>query len=161
MIPEEQAEMELGKSIQDLAEKYQSEPFQPHLTLAGIPHWTEEQMVKEIQKISGSTLPIELFLEKVQCKRFPYQKITIEVERTEELHALHQETDRLFGGDYSKTEYPHISLLYSTLECGGLQKTVSQLNEQIPPKVLLDRIALIRCKGTPEAWRTLYMRKLG
>lgn len=150
-----------SRIINSLAEKFISEPFQPHLTLAGVPDWDEERMVEEVKNIAGSTSQLELPLEKVRCKHSPYQKITVEVERAEALSSLHQRTNNHFEGSYSKTDYPHISLLYSHLECEGLQQIISEINEYIPQKVLLNRIALVRCKGTPDDWRTLYIGKMG
>lgn len=150
----------LSRIIKNLAETYHSESFQPHLTLAGVPDWTEEQMVHGIKRLAATVSPLELSLEKIHCKRSPYQKITIEVERSGALNTLHQKIDKLFGGNYSKTKYPHISLLYSRLECNDLQQVASEIKYRLPPKSILDRIALIRCKGTPEEWRTLYIGKM-
>lgn len=151
----------LSGIIKNLAETYHSESFQPHLTLAGVPDWAEEQMVQGIKRLAAAVSPLELSLEKIHCKRSPYQKITVEVEKSEALNALHQKIDKIFGGNYSKTKYPHISLLYSRLKCKDLQQVASEIRHRLPPKSVLDRIALIRCKGTPEDWRTLYIGEMG
>lgn len=143
-----------------MAEKHHTQPFQPHITLAGVPDWPEDEMIETVKEISKSTPPFQLAVKEVHCKSSPYQKITLEIEKSVDLNSLHQKTDTLFGGDFSKKEYPHISLLYSTMTCKHLQQDLAIIKKDLPQRIYLNRIALIRCKGTPEDWRTLYRSRL-
>lgn len=152
-----EAKVTFSQIIRQLAEKYHSISFQPHITLAGVPDWPEYEMIQAIQKIAVGTSPFELVAKKVHCKSSPYQKITLEVEKSGDLNALHKKTDTLFSGDFSKKEYPHISLLYSSLRCKDLQQQMADIEIDLPHKICLNRIALVHCKGTAEDWRTLYM----
>lgn len=160
MIFDEKSAKVFSRIINRLAEKYRSETFQPHLTLAGVPDWPEQRMIQAVEQIRCSTYPFELLTSKVRCKSFPYQKITLEVEKTEALESFHQEIDKIFEGDYSKKAYPHISLLYSPLSCKNLQNEWKEIEQGCPNDVLGNKIALVHCKGTPKDWRTLYIGKL-
>lgn len=146
--------------INELAEKYQSVAFQPHITLAGMPEWVEERIKNEVDRISDSISSFELPLKTVRCKNSPYQKLTIEVAESDKLNQIHQMIDAVFEGEYSKREYPHISFLYSTISCKNLQQERRKMDNYKPRKVVGNRIALVHCKGTPEKWRVLYRCKL-
>lgn len=117
-------------------------------------------IIETTAKIAEETPPLLLDTKQVYCKKPPYQKITLEVERSAELHAIHTKIDNLFGGEYSKKEYPHISFFYSLKPCDELQREVSKIGRIVPQKVLGQKIALVHCKGTPEVWRMLYEWKL-
>lgn len=160
MIPDAESEKKCVRIIQYLADKYQSVPFQPHITAAGVPDWSEEKVKQAVERIAGSTSQFKIRAKKVHCKSPPYQKLTLEVEKTAELHELHQRTDRGFKGDYSKKEYPHLSFLYSTIPCAELRYELKKVGNESLREINVKELALVRCKGTPEEWRTLYVWKL-
>ena len=160
MIPDEESTGKCSRIINRLAEKYQSVSFQPHITLSALPDWPKERIFETIGRIADTTSTPLLNTKKVQCKKAPYQKITLEIERSKELNVIFNKIDEHLGGDYSKREYPHISFFYSRLPCKELKHDVKELEKTIPGKVTGKRIALVHCKGTPEEWRMLYERKL-
>ncbi|MDX1641452.1 MAG: 2'-5' RNA ligase family protein [Balneolaceae bacterium] len=160
MIPDEKPESKYRRIIQGLAEKYQSEAFRPHITLAGVPDWTEERIIKSIEKIAEDSPPLQLSTGNIYCKQSPYQKITLGVLKSQKLDALHQRIDGAFRGNFSKKLYPHLSLLYSRMSCSDLHQEIQGLEKKVDGQILFNRIAFIQCKGTPEDWRTLYLERL-
>lgn len=111
-----------------------------------------------IDEIIEEVTPFELITQKVLCKPTPYQKITFGIRESPVLNYLHQKTDALFEGDYSKKDYPHISFLYSKIPCKNIDpEELDEIKRGTPKQVAFNRIALVHCKGTPEEWRMLYM----
>lgn len=155
-----ESEKECGRLVNYLAGKYQESSFLPHITLGGVPDWPDKNIKSALERIVGATAPFELHTKSVQCKSSPYQKVTLAIESSSELHRLHQKTDTVLKGDYSKKEYPHISFLYSSLSCEKLQDEVYEIEKIKPQKVAIKEIALFHCKGTPDKWRMLYTCRL-
>ena len=109
-------------------------------------------------EISGEVETFELSPRTVQCKSFPYQKITMGIKKSSALNHLHQTIDSRFKGNYSRRDYPHVSFLYSTMPCKKIdEEDLKEVERRCLPKISVNRIALVHCKGTPEEWRTLYM----
>lgn len=113
-----------------------------------------------MEKLASETSPFEVFAKDVQCKENSYQKITLEIEKTADLTSLHQKLDNVLSGEYAKKEYPHISFLYSTLPCKKVTDAVLQAERKQPRRIIVEKMALVHCKGTPKDWRTLYIWNL-
>lgn len=143
-----------------MAETYQSVSFTPHITLSGTPNWERNRIEKAIEEIADETQPLKLKTTSLRCSSNPYQKMTHGIQKTPRLSSLHQKTDAAFKGDYTKKAYPHISYLYSRLECSAISHEIKQAEKEAPQEILANRLALIRCKGTPEAWKTLTIWEL-
>lgn len=153
LIPDLESEKLCSAIIEELADTYQAPPFQPHITLAGVPDWPEERLNDTLITFTKSTSQFKLPAKHVRCGTFPYRKLTLEIEKTEELEALYQKVDELFEGQYSKRGYPHISFLYSSKPCDKLQDEVNRIERLRPSHIRADRVAMVQCKGTLEDWR--------
>jgi hypothetical protein len=146
--------------IHRLARTYQSVEFRPHITLSGTPGWTKKNIRSAIDEILLGVASLELKTGSIRCSSNPYQKLTQSIQTTNQLGALHQKMDTIFDGDYAKKTYPHISYLYSMLNCSKVSQSIKSIEKEAPKRVLANELALVRCKGTPEQWRMLFAWEL-
>jgi 2'-5' RNA ligase len=146
--------------IQRLARFYQSVLFTPHITLAGTPDWSVENINKVISGFISGISSFKLNTTSVRCSSNPYQKLTHSIQSTPELQEFHKKIDETFNGDFAKKEYPHISYLYSRLDCSKISHEIGKIEEVAPRQVFINRLVLVQCKGTPEDWRMLTTWKL-
>jgi hypothetical protein len=161
LILDDKSIIQCQSIIKRLAQTYQSVVFTPHITLSGTPDWAEEEIKTTIDEIVLDITPLELQTGSVRCSSNPYQKLTQGIRTTDQLGSLHQKVDTIFDGDYAKKTYPHISYLYSRLDCSNVSKSIESIEKEAPQNVLANQLALVRCKGTPEQWRMLNRWKLG
>lgn len=94
-------------------------------------------------------------LTKVKFEDFYYQAIILIADKTEELLTLNRRSRELYG--LNPTDYiPHLSLLYGDLTRGRKSKIARRLGLQLPERVTIDRLRLIRAEGSRvEDWITV------
>lgn len=155
MIFDEKSTRKCQSIIQKLAKTFQSVSFTPHITLSGTPDWAEDHIQSVTEKAIEGCLPLQLSTKSVHCSSNPYQKLTHAIQKTDPLRALHQKMDTCFDGDFAKKAYPHISYLYSKLSCERITSEIESFQKDTPKKVIANQLALVRCKGTPDMWRTV------
>lgn len=152
--------MQCQSIIKRLAKIYQSVEFTPHITLSGTPDWTDEKIKTTIDEIVSDITPLELQTGSIRCSSNPYQKLTHGIQTTDQLTSLHQKMNTIFDGDYANKAYPHISYLYSRLDCSNVLESIKSTEKEAPENILAVQLALVRCKGTPDQWRMLNTWKL-
>lgn len=146
--------------IEKLADQFHSVGFEPHITLASVPDWPKQKMTEKAGQIARMARPFSLKTSKVHCKSNPYQKLTLEIKKSDELERFHKLIDTVLEGDYSKKAYPHLSLLYSKLNCDKIHNHLTDIDLTYPAVISCNRLALLRCKGTPQNWEMLYSWEL-
>lgn len=160
LVFDEESTAQCQPIIQKLAKVYQSVEFTPHITLSGLSDWSLKKINNTIADIAGGISPLTLETTSVRCSSNPYQKLTQGIQTTVQLHNLHLKTDTSFEGDFANKVYPHISYLYSRLECSDVLQEIEQVEKEAPRKVLVNKLALVQCEGTPEEWSILSIWEL-
>jgi 2'-5' RNA ligase len=146
--------------IKKLAHRYQSYPFIPHITISRVPDWEKDQIKSAVDDVAAEVPAFDLPVKAVHCGDHPYQKITVEVKKTAELTNISDKLDDVFGGAFSKREYPHLSLHYSTRPCDHFSEELEKLESEIRSPINIDKLALIKLTETPDRWQVIYSRKL-
>ena len=151
-----ESEKDLGRTINELSKRFRAEPFQPHSTLASASELDKNELITAVRKLSDQIRVFNLMIGKIRCGEDPFQKVTVDLEYTEELLEVHRTADELLGGEYSKREYPHISLLYETMSCGELHGRLKLAEMDVPAQVKGTGLSLVHCKGSPNSWETVF-----
>lgn len=160
MILDDESTAQCQSIIKRLAETYKSVSFTPHITLAETPDWPLNAIIEATGYIAAETSPLFLETTAVRCSSNPYQKLTLGIQVSEELAILHKKADKQFKGDFAKTDYPHISFLYSRMECGKVDQEIENVKVDAPERIIANQLALVQCKGTPESWKTIFVWNL-
>jgi 2'-5' RNA ligase len=160
VLPDSGSGKHFSSLIGSLANRYNSFPFIPHITIAGVPDWESNEIKKAVNNISGNVEAFRLPVKKIQCGEHPYQKLTIAVEPNSGFKNILREIDHQFNGNFGKREFPHLSLLYSRLNCSGLQKEIENLPHKLPESIGVQTLALVKLDGTPDQWEIIHSRSL-
>jgi hypothetical protein len=70
-------------------------------------------------------------------------------------NSICKEVDRYTGAQHSKQNDPHISLLYSHLDCNQLTDKVLAVRKKIPEIVEICALAMVELQGGPGDWKIL------
>jgi hypothetical protein len=108
-----EADTLLRSVIAALAKRYGTMPFQPHLTVCGMP--TDDDTVVDATAAfvkSCDVLPLRVAKSGLSYSTSaPFKAVVIDIENTEELHNFRDGLRRITGAP--PFEPPHISLLYT------------------------------------------------
>jgi len=156
LIFDQESHKRISTIIDRLAEEFQSVSFLPHITLSSTPDWELDKINSEIENVVNKFSVLNLHGTTIRCSSHPYQKLTFGIKISEELLSFHKTMDACFGGDYSKKSYPHISFLYSRINCEIVEKEIAKMKLNPPKKVIAEKMALVQCRGTPENWKILF-----
>lgn len=151
LIPEKSQKDFFQKIINDLAKKYKSFSFEPHITLY---HFENNQNQKEIINLLEENLTNanKIF---VEFKKLDYSDIFTktlycQMKLNQKLINLYQKAKTVFSkfGEYQLN--PHLSLIYkNNMKVEDKEKEIKKLIRLIPKKIIFDKLALIiREKGS-------------
>lgn len=104
--------------IAELAARYGTAPFQPHLTVCSAPDLDSVRTEAAADYVRGSAL-LPFAVRKVGISystTTPFRAVVIDVENIPELNAFREALRRITGA--AEPEPPHISLLYTMSEHG-------------------------------------------
>lgn len=158
LLPDHKSAEFYRSEIERLSDQYQSFPFLPHITLSRVPDWNLPRLKTAVAQITEVAQQFFVQLTRVNCGDVPYQKITAEVQKTEQLRNLYDVTDNVLGGNFSKREYPHLSLHYSTGSCREFSAEIENLQGKLRSPIKIAQIALISLEGTPNQWKVVYSK---
>jgi hypothetical protein len=146
----------LSTIITQLAKKFGTAVFEPHLTmLGGIPITIQGAAIKMKELYVAATLPLILSLEAIEVGETFYQALYITCEPTKELIRTSTEVQKTFG--ITKQFQPHISLLYGDVSLEAREGIKKELKneEGLFAALSAERISLWHAKGTADHWKKL------
>jgi hypothetical protein len=150
------SEQRLQQEINRFAVEFGSVLFQPHITLASVDGtFDDDKLIDTANELNETLTPFTLHTGEIRCSSSPYQKLTIEIPHCDSLDLAHNLADQLLGGEVSKREYPHISLIYSLDPCSSVERFLEKESQPLPEEVKCMGVSLVQCKGVPQQWVTL------
>lgn len=161
LLPDEMSSTLIQSAIRSLSEIFSSVSFLPHITLTGIPEGPSFSILKGfIKDLSESVKTFSVHTNEVICGRAPYQRFKLEVEDNLNLFKLSAECDKKFKGDYSKYGDFHFSLFYGFNRCEEIRDRFEKIDVNLPSKLYVQKIAVVKLDGPPEKWEMIYSRNL-
>lgn len=145
------------KWISRLATTYNSPVFAPHVTLSRISDSAIDTETANNTLLKLADRHTSLFLDclTVECRDKPYQKIVIKTDDPVSLSDLHKSIDYLFGEPFSKKRDPHLSLLYNTLPCTVINKSLQPIKQALPARIHMSEISMVSLAGAPAEWKVV------
>ena len=107
---------QLRRLIESLARRFDTDAFDPHVTLLGSFVGEDDALAERAQALAARLQRWEIVLGAViSCPSSPnrYQRLFAEVEPTEPLTQAHAAARALFGATAADTYAPHVSLAYA------------------------------------------------
>lgn len=144
----------LEQQITDVANKYQTPNFLPHVTLLGGLVGDEKSLCDKTQKLAETLNPYEIKLGEVGSNGTYFQVLFSKVEQTKAVIDANSLAQDIFEVDKA-TYFPHLSLAYgdfSLEEVALLKREITQDNFAVGKSFLAREIELWRTEGVVQDW---------
>lgn len=155
LLPDNSREPFFYNTISYCSAVFNAPIFTPHITLGRIPDDKTDESHGIVKEIADHFHSFTFSIIDLECRTEPYQKLVLTLNPEKTFQSICKEVDRYFGGNYSKQNDPHISLLYSHLECNQLKDKEMAIGKNIPEIAEICGIALVELRGRPEEWKIL------
>lgn len=150
LIPREDQLNFFRKIINDLAHKYNTCSFAPHVTLYSFNNnFNKEEIITGLNNYFLNEKRISLEFDGIKYSDLFTKTLYCQLKMNEQIESLYQKTKKIFlkFGDYQLN--PHLSLIYkNNMSVDDKQKEIKKLTSFIPRRIIFDKLALIiRDKG--------------
>ena len=115
LIPEEPVCASLSAQINELASRYSSVPFSPHVTIYSCYRSSQQPDTAVARKIARQTAPLCLTVGDLACSAQMKKALYVELVNSTALASLHQKIHQAVSCPSSYELDPHLSLLYQQL----------------------------------------------
>lgn len=163
LMPPSDQEEAFGAIVRDLAKRFGSPVFQPHLTLVEDMPRSCEELKPLVELVAEGMASFEAPIETVEESELYYRSFYARFPVTPELRALKERAVDLFKVGSVETFMPHISLAYGVAESPEKAKAVADLRGKLQGRsVRFDRVCIVSSsQQTPiEEWRIRYEARL-
>ena len=142
LMPTGQVFEKLSNLIKDLAGKYESSVFEPHVTLLGGIASNEKEIIQKTENLSQMILPYTIKLEEVSYSEHYFKALFVRVKNTFEVQEAYIKALQIFPeeGPYMA----HLSLTYGNFPPNIKQQMIIEVGDRFNEEFLVDRIHLYR-----------------
>jgi len=148
----------LNHTITDLSREYNTELFEPHLTLYAP---IDIPLIELKKKLSSLTLvePFQLQVTNVTTGNRYYQCVLGTVELTSDLQYVYQRTMQLLGLPVNQDYFPHISLIYGDFHTIMKKHILKEIlherhyKQLLPLNFTISQIEIWKTEGETKTWK--------
>jgi len=155
LVPEDAAASQLHSVIRQLADRYTTPVFSPHMTLLGWVKGEETELAGKLEALAARLTPIQARLTGFAGAPYYFRCFYSPVESSTELRQAVDEASHAFGASAGSDFQPHISLIYGQLDRDEKKTIPGQIGEKVPRKLLFNRLQLIRITVSVSGWETV------
>lgn len=155
LLPDISLSKSLSRIINTLAVRYKSPEFLPHITLCSLPENTSTDPVQLARNLADRRESFKIDTGNVVCRSDYYRKLVIELLPNPSFYEFCNLADHLATKPISKTQDPHLSLLYSNVSCTNLSNEIPDLRDQIPAYIPIHGISVVQLNGGPDSWNII------
>jgi hypothetical protein len=159
LVPAEPDKAHLAQIISELAQRFDSPAFEPHLTLYSGPRDARDEPEEIIRAATHHFPPIALRTSGVGGSQEFTKTLFVEFCGTEPLLTLSEQLKRSSARPEPYALRPHLSLIYASLDARVKQQLVEKIS--VPPSVRFDAVKAIisrertRSGEDVRAWRVV------
>lgn len=155
LLPDNRLSKSLSHIIHTLAVRYKSPEFYPHITLCSLPENPGTDPVQLARNLASQSESFKFETGNVVCRSAYYRKLVTELMPNSSFYEICNQADHLAGKPDSKTDDPHLSLLYSNLSCTNFTKEIHELKDQVPAFIPIFGISVVELNGGPDSWNMI------
>lgn len=155
LVPDDAGTLQLHTVIRQLADRYTTPVFTPHMTLLGWVKGEEAELVAQLETLAAKLAPIEARLTGFAGAPYYFRCFFAPIESSPELRQAVDEASHTFGANAGTDFKPHLSLLYGQLDREEKKTIPGQIGEKVPRKLLFNRLQLIRITVSVSGWETV------
>jgi 2'-5' RNA ligase len=152
LLPDASSSDIFRNEIKRLSASFNSLPFEPHITISGVPDREPEILLELLNKIVINIGSFTISFNDAVYGEHPYQKITLPVKPTADYFSTCNIIDSVFEGNFSKKTFPHLSLLYGNQSKEIILEELNELKSATFLPAIIKHIALYKMDGLPDKW---------
>ena len=153
--PEQKQINELTEIVSDLAHRYRTQPFPPHITLLSRIPADIDTIKQACKKIVEQTQVFEIPLWKIDYTEAYYRNFFILAEHTSSLINVHECAKKLLNFTSDEEFIPHVSLLYGKLDIETKKSLKEQLEDTYPRILNCNRLDFYNSSGNESDWHVV------
>lgn len=160
LIPQGKDRSYFSQQIDQFAERYQAQKFQPHVTIYWGNTMSLDRVKQTIQSMASQSKPIELVVDRIGATPEKFQTLFVAFKNDDRLLRWSKRIgEQALKDDYSL--HLHLSLLYQDMPIQEKEKLAKQLRLPMAT-VRFDQIELIREDDPDDVtkWISIYTWKL-
>ncbi|HEY0756881.1 MAG TPA: 2'-5' RNA ligase family protein [Ktedonobacteraceae bacterium] len=154
-MPGGAVEQKFSQLIVQLAQRYASPVFPPHITLLGSIEAHEQEIVRQAQDLASLIHSFSVQLTNVAFTPAYYQALFVKVDPSAEIVAAYQQVSKLFPANQQTAYMPHLSLLYGDLSIAIKQKIIEEIGEHFADRFEVDTLHLYLTEGAASDWQSI------
>ena len=155
LMPAGATEQKFSQLISQLAQRYSSPTFLPHVTLIGSIEAQEEEILTKAQELASLLHPYPLQLTNVDYTDFYYRALFVRVEASAEVLSAYQQARKLFPSA-QKTDYmPHLSLLYGDFSVETKKEIIQKIGDHFTDTFEATILYLYLTEGAVSDWQKI------
>ncbi len=148
---------ELQTIINDLAKKYSSPVFNPHITLLpGGCAFEKDAAINKIRGIADTTLPFETKFDGFGYQDTVFQSLFLKLEVSPEFQELTHRVQQKYNGSVNFDFVPHLAIVYKQLPVAEKEQIITSLGGALlQQSFVLENIDVIEYElgKPPETWK--------
>jgi 2'-5' RNA ligase len=155
IIPPEESKKKFEAIIQQLAAKYQTPVFVPHVELLGEIPSVKEDIIEKTTAVTKTISPFPLTLTSVNFQDTYLSSLYIQANSSDELAFLHT---RLVE-EFAMTEtlfFPHLSLMHSNLDSKTKEEIITSIGREQPEHFTVSSLFLAQSSGDESTWKVVH-----
>ncbi len=163
LMPPSDQEEAFAAIVCDLAKRFESPVFQPHLTLVEDMPRSCEELKPLVEQVADGMASFDAPVETVEESELYYRSFYARFPVTPQLRMLKEKAVGLFKVGSVETFMPHISLAYGVAKSPEKTDAIAALRSELQGRsVRFDRVCIVSSsQQTPiEEWRIRYEARL-
>lgn len=155
LVPEAEAGDRLARLIARLASRLGTPAFAPHVTLLPGLAAPADEVVRTTGRLLADLEALSVALRPPETRDDPFQRLFLPVAMTFRLVHAHAVVRSAFAPGDERPFEPHLSLLYGHPAEQEKTSLVREITSDLPERLRLSALEVVRTEGRVEAWRTL------
>lgn len=150
LVPSDEEYVAVHKTIRELSQQHNTQPFEPHITLLGKLQGDCQEISNVSNRLASQVPPLQVRTLGVDSSEEYFRCIFLDLERTPGLLRANRLAREFFGRETDPLYKPHASLLYAYLDCATRSACISEVSFR--PKLHCTTLQLVRTEGEPKDW---------
>lgn len=151
-----EAAYELKQHINALSQKYNTPPFEPHITLVSDLRRPQHELIQLTDVLGGAISPFTIELTRLGYNDNYYQSLFYRVKETVTFVSVHKTAGKFFGYQSNEEYFPHLSLMYGNIKESEKRKLVNMIDQIEHVKFSVHSVLLIKTEGSVRDWEKVH-----
>lgn len=156
LLPPPDEAARLTEIIDKLSRRFQTLPFQPHVTLSAPRETSEIQALQRTRSVCSQIPPISICLDNTGVTDAYFRCVFFRARLDADLLTAHRIAAQTLNGAYEPDFMPHLSLIYSDgIPRAAKEAVAHELRSLLPIMFVVETVALAVIAGPENRWRVL------